>query len=449
MVTPLSENARDLERELDWFATVLDARLQAYFDPRSESPAVLDMVPPDLSQSQSYYAQFVQHYELTSVERLVVILAIIPHIRPQLLDVLWTSNEATSRGFTEFGGLRSNGHGGFIPTGETAMFVIAGDVLDVRFAAAQLFEGDHVFAQHQILDLATVPVGEPQLSGALTISQDYLQWFTSGIERKPRFNSDFPARRIETDLDWDDLILPASVLEQLDEVRNWILYSHRLLQEWGMIRKLRPGYTSLFYGPPGTGKTLSACLLGKHCGCDVYRIDLSMVVSKYIGETEKNLARVFDMAEHKKWILFFDEADALFGKRVNTEDANDRYANQEVSFLLQRIEDFNGVVILSSNLRANIDNAFIRRFQSVVYFPIPKPGERYRIWQHAFSPKTQLESDIDLNRIAEKYELAGGTIMNVVRYSSLKALSRNDDTILLADVEEGIRREFLKEGRTL
>ena len=329
------------------------------------------------------------------------------------------------------------------------MFVIAGDVLDVRFAAAQLFEGDHVFAQHQILDLATVPVGEPQLSGALTISQDYLQWFTSGIERKPRFNSDFPARRIETDLDWDDLILPASVLEQLDEVRNWILYSHRLLQEWGMIRKLRPGYTSLFYGPPGTGKTLSACLLGKHCGCDVYRIDLSMVVSKYIGETEKNLARVFDMAEHKKWILFFDEADALFGKRVNTEDANDRYANQEVSFLLQRIEDFNGVVILSSNLRANIDNAFIRRFQSVVYFPIPKPGERYRIWQHAFSPKTQLESDIDLNRIAEKYELAGGTIMNVVRYSSLKALSRNDDMILLADVEEGIRREFLKEGRTL
>ena len=449
MVTPLSENARDLERELDWFATVLDARLQAYFDPRSESPAVLDMVPPDLSQSQSYYAQFVQHYELTSVERLVVILAIIPHIRPQLLDVLWTSNEATSRGFTEFGGLLSNGHGGFIPTGETAMFVIAGDVLDVRFAAAQLFEGDHVFAQHQILDLATVPVGEPQLSGALTISQDYLQWFTSGIERKPRFNSDFPARRIETDLDWDDLILPASVLEQLDEVRNWILYSHRLLQEWGMIRKLRPGYTSLFYGPPGTGKTLSACLLGKHCGCDVYRIDLSMVVSKYIGETEKNLARVFDMAEHKKWILFFDEADALFGKRVNTEDANDRYANQEVSFLLQRIEDFNGVVILSSNLRANIDNAFIRRFQSVVYFPIPKPGERYRIWQHAFSPKTQLESNIDLNRIAEKYELAGGTIMNVVRYSSLKALSRNDDMILLADVEEGIRREFLKEGRTL
>jgi hypothetical protein len=449
MVTALSENARDLERELEWFAQVLDARLQQYFGTTTDAGHVLAIEPPDLGDSQSYYAKFVQHYALNTAERLVVLLALIPHIRPQLLDVLWISNETTGRGFTEFGGLRSNGHGGFIPTGETAMFILAGDDLSMRFAAAQLFEGDHVFALHQILGLASVPAGEPQLSGALTIAQEYLQWFTSGVERKPRFNSDFPARRIETELTWDDLILPAGVLEQLDEVRNWILHSHRLLHEWEMIHKLRPGYTSLFYGPPGTGKTLSACLLGKYCCCDVYRIDLSMVVSKYIGETEKNLARVFDMAEHKQWILFFDEADALFGKRVTTEDANDRYANQEVSFLLQRIEDYHGVVILSSNLRANIDEAFIRRFQSVVYFPIPRSGERLRLWQHVFSPKSRLDSRIDLNRIAEKYELAGGTIMNVVRYSSLKALSRNEDTILLADVEEGIRRELLKEGRTV
>jgi SpoVK/Ycf46/Vps4 family AAA+-type ATPase len=181
----------------------------------------------------------------------------------------------------------------------------------------------------------------------------------------------------------------------------------------------------------------------------VYKIDLSRIVSKYIGETEKNLEKVFEMAEHKKWILFFDEADALFGKRTRVDDSHDRYANQEVSFLLQRIEEFNGVVILASNFKANIDDAFLRRFQSVICFPMPKPSERLRIWQRAFSPKAVLEEGIQLARMAEQYDLAGGTIMNVVRYSSLKAISRNGNTILLEDLEDGIRREFVKEGRTV
>jgi SpoVK/Ycf46/Vps4 family AAA+-type ATPase len=216
-----------------------------------------------------------------------------------------------------------------------------------------------------------------------------------------------------------------------------------------MGHKLQPGFTSLFYGPPGTGKTFSACLLGQHCGCDVYKIDLSLIVSKYIGETEKNLAKIFDLAEHRRWILFFDEADALFGKRTKVDDSHDRYANQEISFLLQRLEEFNGVVILASNLKTNIDDAFIRRFQSVIHFPMPKAAERLRIWKHAFSAKAELEKRIDLNQIAEKYELSGGTIMNVVRYASLKALSRNETRIVLEDLEDGIRKELLKEGRTV
>jgi SpoVK/Ycf46/Vps4 family AAA+-type ATPase len=254
---------------------------------------------------------------------------------------------------------------------------------------------------------------------------------------------------IETQLDWSNLVLPLSTLEQLDEIKHWILYGQRLLNDWEMDRKLQPGFTSLFYGPSGTGKTLSACLLGKHCGCDVYKIDLSMIASKYIGETEKNLARIFDMAEHRNWILFFDEADALFGKRTQVQDAHDRFANQEISFLLQRIEEFHGVVILASNIRANIDDAFIRRFHSVIYFPMPKPTERQRIWQNAFSTKTIFDQQVNLDAVADKYDLSGGTIMNVVRYSSLKALSRNSNTILLADIENGVRREFLKEGRTV
>jgi hypothetical protein len=449
VVNTPAANARDLERELDWFAEVLDTRLKLYFGNETPRDSVFAIEPPDFGESDSYYAQFVGHYHLSFSERLVIVLALIPHIRPQLLDVLWSKNRATERGFTEFGGVQGATHGGFIPTAETAAFILAGDDLATRFELTKLFEGDHFFGRHNVLHLSSVGPSESTLSGALNISREFRHWFTTGMERKPNYNSEFPARLIETKLDWNHLVLPGQTIEQLEEIKHWIMHGQRLLEEWEMGHKLRPGFTSLFHGPPGTGKTLSACLLGKHCGCDVYKIDLSMIASKYIGETEKNLARIFDMAEHKKWILFFDEADALFGKRTKVDDSHDRYANQEVSFLLQRIEEFSGVVLLATNLKANIDDAFIRRFQSVIYFPMPKPAERLCIWRNAFSPKTKLENRVDLGRIAEKYDLTGGTIMNVVRYSSLRALSRNESIILFEDIEDGIRKEFLKEGRTL
>ena len=445
----LTANARDLEQELDWLAQVLDARLKAYFDASGPRRGPLEIPPPSLDGSRSCFAQFVRQHQVPPPVRLIILLALIPHIRPQLLDVLWARNEATQRGFTEFGGVHGASHGGFIPTGETAAFLLTGDDLAARFAVTRLFEGDHFLARHNVLHLAPTSSIEPMLSGALTMSREYLHRFTTGVARKPNFNSDFPARLIETRLEWDHLVLPASTLEQLEEIKHWIRHGTTLLEQWEMRQKLRPGFTSLFYGPPGTGKTLSACLLGKHCDCDVYKIDLSMIVSKYIGETEKNLAKIFDLAEHKGWILFFDEADALFGRRTRIDDAHDRYANQEISFLLQRIEEFNGVVILASNMKSNIDDAFIRRFHSVIQFPMPRPAERQRIWRNAFSPKAMLEDRIDLGRLSEKYELAGGTIMNVVRYSSLKALSRSEATIRLEDMEEGIRREFMKEGRSV
>lgn len=449
MVNAMKENARDLEHELEWFAEVLEARLNLYFRKPGAAGSVLEIAAPDLTDSSSLYAQFVRHYEWTVAERIVVLLALIPLVRPQLLDVLWSKNEATERGFTEFGGVHGATHGGFIPTGETAAFILAGDELAARFEVTRLFEGDHIFARHNILHLSSVNTSESLLSGAITISREHRHLFTTGIACKPSFNSEFPARLIETQLGWDYLVLPESTLEQLDEIKHWILHGERLLKEWEMDRKLQPGFTSLFCGPPGTGKTLSACLLGQHCGCDVYKIDLSMIASKYIGETEKNMAKIFDMAEHKNWILFFDEADALFGKRTQVQDSHDRFANQEISFLLQRIEEFHGVVILTSNIKTNIDDAFIRRFHSVVNFPMPKPAERLRIWRNAFSSKSVMEKVVDLDAVADKYDLSGGTIMNVVRYSSLKALSRNENTILLEDIETGIRREFLKEGRTV
>ena len=445
----LTAAARDLDADLDWFARVLDARLKGYFG-AAEAARVdpLGIAPPPLEGARSAYAAFLRAERVPPSVRLVILLALIPYVRPQLLDVFWSRNDVTQRGFTEFGGMQGANHGGFIPTGETAVFLLAGEDLAARFAMARLFEPEQFLARRNVVHLAPVAPGESPLSGTLMLSREHLHRFTTGLERKPAFGAEFPARLLRTELDWSSLVVPQSSLEQLDEIARWIRHGARLLDEWGMRERLRPGFVSLFHGAPGTGKTLAASLIGKHCGCDVYKLDLSMVVSKYIGETEKNLARIFDLAEHKGWILFFDEADALFGSRTRIGDSHDRYANQEVSFLLQRVEDFTGVVILASNLRANIDDAFLRRFHSVVHFPMPGPAERLRLWREAFSPRCRLEPRIDLRVLAEKHELSGGTIMNAVRYASLAALARGEDTVLREDLDEGIRRELLKEGRT-
>ena len=199
----------------------------------------------------------------------------------------------------------------------------------------------------------------------------------------------------------------------------------------------------------GTGKTMTATLLGKTTGREVYRVDLSMIISKYIGETEKNLAKIFDVAEHKNWILFFDEADSLFGKRTVANSSNDRHANQQTGYLLQKIEDFAGIIILASNLNDNIDSAFSRRFQSMVHFKMPDVQERYELWQQAFSGKCKLAPDIDLYKIAENYELSGGAIINILRYCALAAIQRGGDVALKEDVVAAIKKEFRKEHKTI
>ena len=298
------------------------------------------------------------------------------------------------------------------------------------------------------MKLDSVGSGEPFLSGALRISREFLDFFTTGEIRKPNFNHDFPAKLIVTELEWGDLVLEKSTVKQIDEINAWIDHGHVLMNGWGLAKKIRPGYRSMFYGPPGTGKTMTACLIGKSTGRDVYKIDLSMVVSKYIGETEKNLSNVFEQAEHKNWILFFDEADSLFGKRTSVEDSHDRYANQEVSFLLQRVETFDGIVILASNMKGNLDEAFTRRFESIIQFPLPTQEERLMIWKKGFSESCHLDEKINLRKIARDYELSGGAIMNVVRYASLMALKRGENTLISEELEDGIKKEYLKEGKT-
>jgi AAA+ superfamily predicted ATPase len=464
------QNAADLERELAWFVRLLDARFQLYFGqaalaPELAAPAghpggqasaveelaapeLFEIAPPDMSSAQSPYARFVQHYQLTFAERAALLLGLVPHVRPQLLDRFFLKNKHYDRKFTEFGGLCHGVEGDFVPTGETLAFLLAGNDLEIRFALQAIFDDDHFFVRHNILRLT--PQGdEPPMKAPLQLSPEFLRYFTGGHPARPDFGANFPARYIETELTWDDLVLHPGTRRQIEEIECWLRHGETLMKEWGMAAKLRPGYRCLFYGPPGTGKTITACLLGKATGRAVYRVDLSLLVSKYIGETEKNLAKVFDQAQQKGWILFFDEADALFGKRSEIKDSHDRYANQEVSFLLQRIEWFDSIAILASNRRENLDQAFARRFESMVYFPMPGPEERLRLWRQGFSPKATLAPTLDLARIAQEHTLSGGSIMNVIRYASLQTLQNSSTQIEPEAVIQGIRREYAKEGKNV
>ncbi len=442
-------NALFLLKEIEWFSEVLNTRIKLHTSQQCEYASIYELEPPGLDNDQSVFAEFIRFYKLSFSERIVLMLALLPHIYPQLLDVFYSRNVGTERGFAEFGGIKGTVHIGFLPTGETALFLLAGNDLGKRFKMQQLFEVEHLFRRHNIVYLAAAPANEPFFCGQLLINDEYVDFFTGGKLRKPLFSMDFPARSVTTTLNWDDLVLDAYTFNQLQEIKIWLEHGNTLLNDWDMKKRIKPGYKALFYGPPGTGKTLTAGLLGRLANLDVYRIDLSMVISKYIGETEKNLEKVFTKAEHKNWILVFDEAEVLFSKRTSISDAHDKYANQEVSYLLQRLEDYNGLVILSSNMRSNVDEAFSRRLQSVIHFPLPKAAERFLLWSQSFSLHTKFACDVNLEHIAERFEMAGGSIINVVQFASLMALNRKEHVIRNADILEGIKKELRKEGKTV
>lgn len=427
----------------DWFQQVLGTVIRLYFKQECEIASLYEVAPP----CSSWWFQItgLSEEQVSFDEKVVIMLALMPHLYPQALDIFFVNNKNFDRPYTEFGGWKGVTHGGFLPTGETVAFMLAGEDVERRSAVAQLFEKEHWFYKQNILRLEGKGEGEPFLSGQLRASDELLSKVLHAKEYKPDYSTGFPAKRISTPLNWKDLVVDYRVAEQLEEINIWITGSNIIMENWGLKRILKPGYRTLFYGPPGTGKTLAATLLGKRNGMDVYRVDLSMIVSKYIGETEKNLARVFDLAENRHWILFFDEADALFGKRTSTQTSNDRHANQEVAYLLQRIEDFPGTVVLATNLRSNIDEAFARRFQSIVYFPMPDEETRRKLWE-SMLPQTWLADREECIRKMAGYELSGGAMTNVIRSCALHLMAGNASVLEEYTLMNAIRAEQIKEG---
>jgi hypothetical protein len=482
-----------LPPELEYLYKLIRFSIGRFFE---EGKGETEPEMPGLQHWQLPVKEFIRQHSLSRIESQLLLIAIAPHVQPDLFDSAIESTLKGSGDFPKIGGVRGKNFRGFLPTGQTVLFLLGADNWKSSEEVLQLFWADHLFARKKILWLEELQQGEPSMSGRIILSQDYIETFLFGKTMSPHFSMSFPARVVKTELGWDDLVINDELQEQVNELLSWVKYNEELLNEWDMKKRLVKGYRTLFYGPPGTGKTFTAGLIGKEMKKHVYKIDLSMVVSKYIGETEKNLELLFARAEDKEWILFFDEADALFGKRTNVRDAHDKYANQEVSYLLQRIEDYNGLIILATNMKNNIDDSFIRRFNSILKFPLPSPDERVRIWRNAFPQErvflknpviskqagglvVEGKETVDIPEIVKKYELSGGSIMNVVHYASLKALERRKGekramketvsipaeqnmslpleketeqenpklAIYLSDVLDGIRRELIKEGK--
>lgn len=433
-----------LARLLTQAEQLVAGRLYAYFAlDNARSDLQLQWEAHDLG---AYWRTCLAH--ATDVEKTILLLSMIPHLRPAFYDRIIQEFLPNGGDIIEMGGVKNAGnHRGFLPTGETALFIIAGDSVEKRLEVQRLLMGDSQLVKEGIIYLEAVKEGEPPMSGRLILTPEWLSKLLLGKEQLPVFGPDFPAKPVSTLLDWKDLVIAEKTREQLDDIKAWLQHNKTLVDAWEMQRIIKPGYRVLFYGPPGTGKTLTATLLGKEFKRDIFRIDLSQVVSKYIGETEKNLEKIFRRAENRDWILFFDEADALFGKRSNVQSSHDRYANQEVAYLLQRVEDFPGLVILASNFKNNIDKAFMRRFNAVVHFPVPSTLERQKLWQTILPTKGRLGSDVQLAEIAEKYELSGSAIVQAIHYASLKAFSKGNKTIGKKELLAGIQREFEKEDR--
>jgi hypothetical protein len=282
-----------------------------------------------------------------------------------------------------------------------------------------------------------------------------------GIPDRPRVEDVWRACRHQTHMqvkalaqkvhcrgDWEDLILPADRKIQLRELCNSVRYRGLVYDTWGMATRIPygRGVNALFSGPPGTGKTMAASLIAGELGLDLYRIDLAGVVSKYIGETEKNLQRIFAQADGANLVLFFDEADALFGKRTGIRDSHDRFANIEIGYLLQKIEEHEGVVILATNLRRNLDEAFLRRFQYTVEFPFPGERERLRMWEQIWPRDIKLDASVDPRYLARAFEFSGGSIRNVAVTAAFLAAS--DGGVVAAEhLAKAVQREFQKMGK--
>lgn len=447
----LDNHWKALHQELDWLNGVLEVRDTFFrasdkifsFDALVSNVSILPINPTDFLPSQyavilsQMFAESqnnltLHNFEVTDetlrfvqyAERIVLLLAMSPYLRPELLDTFRVQDDL-GREIVEFGGIQNSNHyRGFLPTGETALHVLAGNDLKKRALVQIIIDPRHFLFKYGLLQLSRIHGNEPPLSSQLILTNEYIDKLVRGKEYVPQYSESFPATVLTTDKNWDDLFLNDREADMVQQARTWV-------KNYDNVRNIvggggMKGYRILLYGPPGTGKTLTMSLLGKATGKPLYRVNISNIVDKYVGETSKKLENLFLQAENKDWVLFFDEADALFGKRTSTSSAQDRYANQEVSYLLYKFEEYDGMIFLSTNKGVDLDEAFSRRFDTQIRFSDPDEFTRRRLWEHLFVEKKLFDLDprIKITELAERVQVTGAWIEKFRNYCVLQIVSQ-------------------------
>ncbi|MDQ1161413.1 AAA+ superfamily predicted ATPase [Chryseobacterium sp. SORGH_AS 447] len=421
-------NHTALNDEMKWLQQLIDIRCRELFSEEITEAGTDHKIPePPKADDGSPYSITVQTHQLTAIDRVILALGIASSHYPSILKTFVQIEESSNAFAIEAGGEYNKVSRSFKPTFQTALFLLAGKDLSLwSYYSEQLITGSVLLQNDIVYNRSSTEF----IHGKIELDTAYLNYFLSGKKPQLDHGSYFPGKLYQSDLTMDDIILEHTVREQIKPIGHYIkALENGFFQGKGKEHSFKPGFIALFYGAPGTGKTMLAGILANTYGIDMYHVDLSQVVSKYIGETEKNLEVLFNRLQGKNCMLFFDEADALFGKRSDVKDAHDRYANQEVSYLLQRIEKFDGLTILASNFENNMDDAFKRRIDVSINVIRPSETTRENLWKHYLPKNVTFESDDLLKHITKEYSYTGANIRNIMKNAAI-ALHDLNETII-------------------
>lgn len=419
-----SLHAQSLEAEMQWLSAVMDARFKQHFEQEQDEPIPL---PPEPLLG-SALGTVCGEQGWGPCERLVLGLALAPHLRPELLDAFFVRNQNLDRGFTEFGGSKGVAHGGFIPTGETASFLLAGSSLEKRFALMQILGPSHSFYQNEILALESSPAGEPALSGRLTLSSEWLSRLCMGEGAKPGFTSEFPAQRVTTPLAWEALVLGEHTLNQVSQLRLWLQRSVELMHMPGCPPHREQGLRVSLHGPAGVGKTLSALLLGKQSAADVYKLDLKLIGGWDADCAQRGLDRIFKLASNRQWMLLIENAGLLQDDGVTATQASN------FAHLRMHLASFAGLALLESRQPFADESGLV---DMAVRFGLPDVGQRLQLWK-IYLPEAKTDADVRFEDVAERYPFTGAQIANAVFRAFLYCVQRGGFTVSDSDLQRSL-----------